>query len=383
MANIVDTALQPIETLASSGKNYGDGTADANSNRLPALTTSGYNEVRNAGGDITLPRLSVTFSMIEGNSGSGDVLLPSLTIAGNTGGQADLDLPSLTGTGSGTVLNQGLGAATLPQITIAASGTAGTNGRAALKLPRLTASGHDGGRAALVLPRLVATASGTRLESGSAALTLPLLRASGNASVEGYSAVAALVLPALVAGPYGSGALTLPLITVAGYDAGSIASGVGTGAFEGWAMNLRNGQVTRIVNWPFIDIVKWGDKLLGVAADGLYLIGGDTDGAAPIAWEWRTGLDDLGQPGVKRVPVVYVDGIIDGEVFVITKDDRGDIRKYRYEAERGRLHMPHRRELGKGVRTRNLAFGMSNGPGGAYMELDGLEPEATITQRSI
>jgi hypothetical protein len=45
--------------------------------------------------------------------------------------------------------------------------------------------------------------------------------------------------------------------------------------------------------------------------------------------------------------------------------------------------MPHRRNLGMGVRTRNIAFGAANGPTGAYMELDGLEPEATVTQRSV
>lgn len=384
MANIGATVLEPLETLGGGGRNFGDGTADGNSNRLPALTTSGYNEQRNAGGALTLPLLEVTFTMLEGGSGSADFLLPTLEITGNTGGQGEMDLPFLTMTGSGTVFAQGFASFNLPLVTVAGSGLAGTNGSAAILLPLITASGYTAGRGAAVLPLITVAGTATRVEQGSGALTLPLLQISGDVSIQGYAAVGAFDLPALVAGQNGARAdFMLPLLAVNGFDAGSIA-GSGAGAFEGWALNMRNGLVTRITNWPFTQIVQWGSKVLGVAADGLYLIGGDTDApGVPIQWEWRTGLDDLGQPGVKRIPVLYVDGIIDGEVFIITKDDQGNVRKYRYEAERGRRHMPHRRELGKGVRTRNIAFGMSNGPGGAYMEIDGLEPEATVTQRSI
>ena len=382
MANIASSTFEIIEGLASSGKRYSDGTADGNSNTLPLFTTTAYEARRNPGGALTLPLLEITFTMLEGGSGAADITLPSLTGAGYGGGNADIDLPLVTVAGAGTVLNSGGADLSLPLITIAGSGLAGAQGSAALILPVLTVLGYQAGVAALTLPRLAVQGSGTRQESSTGALILPLLQVSGEASVQGYSATAAIMLPALTAGPYGAGALTLPLISVLGFDAGSIA-GVGSGAFEGWALNLRSGGVTRITNWPFVQIVKWGDKTLGVAADGLYLIGGDDDAGQPIAWEWRSGLDDLGSPGMKRVPVLYVDGVIDGEVFIITKDDRGDIRRYRYEAERGRIHMPHRRELGKGVRTRNIALGMANGPRGAYMEIDGLEPEATVTQRSI
>jgi hypothetical protein len=225
------------------------------------------------------------------------------------------------------------------------------------------------------------TGTVSRVETGTGALLLPLLAVSGTSVVESYPGSGALVLPALIGGPYITAYLSLPLLQVSGSGTGVVGALAATA--EGWALNLRTGFVGRITNWPFKRIVKWGDKLLAVGVDGLYLIGGTKDAGTVIPWEWRTGLSDLGQAGVKRIPVVYLDAIIDGEVFIVTKDDRGDVRKYRYEADRGRIHMPHRRNLGMGVRTRNIAIGAANGPAGAYMELDGLEPEATVTQRSV
>lgn len=385
MPTIGDASLQPLEGLAASGKRYVTGEADANSQSFEALLAVGSEDLHNPGGAATLPMLTQTFTMSLGGFAQGDATLPRLSGDGWTGGQADAALPSLTGDGAGTVLGYGSAEATLPALVGDGSGMVGVSVAGAAILPSLTGAAWFAGLGAAMLPRLAGTGTISWVGVGTGAATLPALQGSGTSVVESYPAYGNATLPALVGGQGSSYAyLTLPMLQGLAYDAGAVAgSGIGVGQFEGWAMNIRTGFVGRITNWQFRQIVKWGDKLLGVGADGLYLIGGTKDGGATMQWEWRTGLDDLGSSGIKRIPYVYFDAVIDGEIEVTTTDDRGALRAYHYEADRGRINLPHRRQLGMGVRTRNVAFGARNGTNGAYMELFGIEPEATITQRSI
>lgn len=384
MASIGDSSFQPLEGLASSGKQYVDGVADANSNTFEPLQGAAWQDRHNPGAAAVLPMLTQMFVVSLGGFGQSHTQLPRLSSDGWTGGQGETTLPALSGAGTGTVPGQALGEATLPALLGAGSGTGGVGVASAIFLPRLVGTGWFAGLAAATLPRLSATGAGTTAETGTGAAILPALRGSGTSAVASYPSYGHATLPALRAGPSGYGAVILPMLRGVGYDAGAVAgNGVGVGQFEGWAMNVRTGFIGRIANWPFRQIVKWGDKLLGVGADGLYLIGGTKDVGATMQWEWRTGLDDMNQSGIKRVPYVYLDAVIDGEIEITTVDDRGDVRAYHYEADRGRINLPHRRQLGMGVRTRNIAFGARNGTNGAYMELYGIEPEATITQRSI
>jgi hypothetical protein len=86
---------------------------------------------------------------------------------------------------------------------------------------------------------------------------------------------------------------------------------------------------------------------------------------------------------VKHIPYLYIDGIIDGEVQITLIDDRNREFMYEYDTQqRGAVHQPHRRKLGNGIRTRNVAFRLGS-DSGAYAEIDSLEPEATVTQRSL
>lgn len=375
-------SFQPIEGLA--GKKYADGTADANSNTFLPLTGTASQDQRNEGGAVTLPLLTVRFRLLSGAFAQADLDLPRLEATGYTGGHLAARLPSLSASGTGTVTAVGAVSLTLPALEISASGTVPWPASASLRLPRLSADARFGWGTALALPALSVAASGIREGTGAARVVLPALAATGTISVTSLPSYGAVVLPALAAGIVGRGDLTLPLLAVHGYDAGAISStGVGVGAFDGWAMNLRTNAVSHVTGWPFRQILRWGDKTIGVGQDGLYEIGGEKDDGQAIAWEWRTGLDDLKKPGIKRVPVVYLDAVVTGDIFVTTQDDKGDVRSYRYESKRGRTNMPHRQQLGLGVRTRNIAIGAKSGPHGAFMELDGIEPEATVTQRSV
>jgi hypothetical protein len=192
----------------------------------------------------------------------------------------------------------------------------------------------------------------------------------------------AIRLPALVAGPYGTARLVLPMLVVrGGQSLGAVPELAG--AFEGWLLNTRNGAITRITNFPFTQFASVGNKTYAVGPGGLYLLGGEKDNGADINWKFETGLDDLGKPGTKHIPYLYLDGIIDGVIQITLIDDRGREFAYEYNTKtRGAVHLPHRRKLGNGIRTRSMAFRISSDMG-AYIELDALEPQITVTQRSI
>jgi hypothetical protein len=203
-------------------------------------------------------------------------------------------------------------------------------------------------------------------------------------SVFSYPGSGSIFLPMLVAGPYGSSRVSLPSLQAVGSQIILPATGpdYADWGFEGWVVNTRNETITRFTNFPFTQFATVGNKTYAIGADGLYLLGGETDNGAPIVWQFETGLSDLGRPGLKHIPYLYLDGIIDGSVEIVLLDDRNREFAYHYTAQRGGVHLKHRRKLGNGIRTTNMAFRIKSDTG-AYIELDALEPEITVTQRSI
>lgn len=103
-------------------------------------------------------------------------------------------------------------------------------------------------------------------------------------------------------------------------------------------------------------------------ATGLYLLGGDLDGTAPIVATLVTGTTELGSSLKKRVDMVYfaVRGEGEGELVL-----RGKNSEYRYSfplRPSGESRCPP----GKGIRENYLAFGFSN-PDGEDFQLDRIE----------
>lgn len=363
--------LVPLDALG--GNTYASRSGTTNSLREIQAEGRAYYHFS---ADLTLPMLEVRFTATKGDSTSADFYLPRLTAFGAFGGHAAVSLPSLSVAGTMTLPVWANGAFDLPLPTADGTGTAGVSYAGAITLPALTVAARLGHSVALLLPALRVTGSAWAMESGSLAATLPVLRVSGTLSL--YSGVGrgAITLPVLVSGPYIVGRNALPMLLVTG------AFALPT-TYEAWVLNVRNNGVTRWANVPFTQILQHGDQTLMVGDGKLYLLGGDLDVAAPISWSFETGLDDMGKPGLKHVPYLYLDGIIDGEVQITVLDDRGREFAYEYDTkQRGAVHQPHRRKLGNGIRTRNVGFRISSTTG-AYIELDALEPEATITQRSM
>jgi hypothetical protein len=368
-----DGSFFPLESL---GGNKAYATQGVTSQLEPLQSSGGQYEHSTM--VATLPMLtSATSGFRTGGAISATRALPALTGQSFMGSRAAGELPALAGAATATFPLSFAGAGVLPALTASATGWFGRGFSQAAVLPRLTGYTRTGHSARRELPSLAGAAQMTRLESGYSGAVLPALRGSGTYVLYSTPMFGAGELPMLVPGPYAAQRAALPALS------GASLVLLDNAAFEAWVMNVRNKGVTRYTNFPFTQLVRWGKRTFAVGNGDLYELGGDLDDADPIQWSFETGLNDLGSPGVKHVPYLYIDGIIDGEVQITLIDDRNREFMYEYDTQqRGAVHQPHRRKLGNGIRTRNVAFRLGS-DSGAYAEIDSLEPEATVTQRSI
>jgi len=373
-ANII---LPALSALGSSGKKYGASGNTKTPLRLPYMRASGAAYYHANGALVIGSQVRIAGTMLLGELMGGNLTLEYLIVAGGSGAGGALTLEQVTATGTGTVTPWANGALVLKQVLIAGSGIAGVVATGKLTLPNATTDMRIGSHGELVLSPATTAGSVSTMEGTTGVLRLPFAVVTGNISIFSLPGGGNLVLLPVIAGPYGIGRLTLPYLIVSGGQA------LTTTDFEGWLMNVRNKGVTRFTAFPFTQFATVNNKTYAIGSGGLYLLGGNTDNGNPIVWQFETGLSDFGRPGLKHLPYLYLDGIIDGEVEIVLIDDRRREFAYHYDTkQRGAVHLKHRRKLGNGIRTTNAAFRIKSDTG-AYIELDALEPEVTITQRSI
>ena len=141
-------------------------------------------------------------------------------------------------------------------------------------------------------------------------------------------------------------------------------------------------MVTHYTNYPFDNILRFGNKFYGVASTGLFEIGGALDVTTPIDAHIKTFATKLGSGQMKRVPYVYSSGRSDGGIRVGITPDEGDT--YEYESDWGEIpgSTNHRTQIGKGVRGVYYSFDISN-IDGSSLELDSITAEPAVSQRGI
>lgn len=355
------------------------------SGQLPALSASIFSAAQSA---LTLPMLvgsarggsnaSATLPMLSAEiAGSPGVLqgvtaaLPMLTASARSGGNASAVLPALQGFATATFYGWAQTAATLPALRASASGTTGGIAAASATLPMFVASSQGGANAAATLPMLVASAGATVGGVASVAATLPRLVA-GLAGSRGNTVSMSATLPALRVVNSGVLRATLPALV-------GMASGYTVVAYtyEAYSINLKKTrkdqptEVTRYTNYPFTQILRYRNAYYGVAADGLYLLGGDTDAGAAIASDWCTHMTDFGSIKLKTPEALYVGGRI-GPTATATAvvGEKGD-QVYSYATPRTGAQN-YRIKLGKGLKSRYYGFGLADPAGGA-MDIDTLD----------
>lgn len=171
-----------------------------------------------------------------------------------------------------------------------------------------------------------------------------------------------------------------------------IASGliVVTATYEGYNFTLvvtKDGLTTypsRVTTFPFHKIVRFKDRYIGVAADGLYVLGGDTFAGSPIVSDVITAETDFStdkkvMDTVKRPRSMWLDGRFgnDLEVSMISSELENDAYGNVIPSDgAGNCRVI----FGRGVRARHWGYRFRNVDGEDFM-LNGMSPEIDVLKR--
>jgi len=95
-----------------------------------------------------------------------------------------------------------------------------------------------------------------------------------------------------------------------------------------YTMNLRHKGMTKYTHMPFTRIVRFKDKIVGIAPDGIYTISKDVTAANGVNIDSfvATGQMDFNSKTIigtrqKRVPAVYVGYRSTGDILISLQDD--------------------------------------------------------------
>ncbi len=346
---------------------------------MPALVLSARGGGQQS---ATLPSLKMYAKAVTIDPTGVVATLPALSASSSSGGGAAVQLPAARAQGSGTFIALGEYAFSLPAVVASGVASFGVAGEIALTLSSLSASGRNGGNAAMTL---AAAAAAAGVKSGGVAsvdVDLPMVRAGG-AARRGDTATVEITLPALRSVNSGRIVVAIPSLWV-----GATGYAVVAYTYEAYAINLskfRDGQpyeVTHYSNFPFTKIVRYKGDYYGVAADGLYLLGGDTDAGQPIASEWETHLADFGALQQKTPESMYISGRIGPTATGKVVDGEKASYTYPHLNPRGDFAQAHRIKLGKGIKSNYLGFGLAD-PAGGVMDVDLMDDRIPVLTRAI
>lgn len=311
-------------------------------------------------------------------------LLAAATMA--TTGTAALAVSSfgLIGFGGGTA------SAATPQVKLEASGRELASGVAEPALrwrPRLSAFAG-----AVLTQRLAGTmalgASASQAQTGAGRLSMPApaLEAFGQSGWFGAAEVM-MPRPQLVTTP--SGALLvmpLPQIRAAGGAALSAWSGAwvfGLGDSAGpKGQPVQRYAASQYTGYPFFAIVRFNGQHYGVSDAGLFLLQGDTDAGAPIAWAVESHISDFGSAQLKNMASVFVGAHMAGSAQAMAVVGERGSNAYSYTNVRGAPIQNHRVRFGRGMRSRYYGVRIED-EGGGDLHMDSLDLEVVPLSRKI
>lgn len=268
------------------------------------------------------------------------------------------------------------GALVSPVPTLAGSTTVGGVVEGATTSPAPALSGCFGGGGEFTSPAPVLSGAGTTGGLMSGVLLLPAPTLAGNVTEEAVMR-GGLVSPSPIMAPTGCGWLVSPSAVIHAVMREVIAV-----TYEAYAINLTTGAVTHYTNYPFDNILRFGDKFYGVSSDGLFEIGGDLDLALPIQGHIKTFQTTFGSRDKKRLPAVYISGRSDSGLTIGVTVDEGVTREYPARWGKVAGSTNHRVAPGKKVLGVYYSFDVKNVNGGS-LELDTISVEVAHTTRAI
>lgn len=329
--------------------------------------------------------ITATGTELEPNAFSG--VMP-FSFAAYGAGNAVLAMASPSLSIAATIGTTGHAALTMPSATLAASGMAGSVGTADLTYrTKATVQAYSGAVLSVNLFGSSAgaiSATGTAGALGAAELTLPLYSLVSSGTVHGLSS-AALTMPMIRPTPSGLAFVLAPSARLV-----AIGTAIVAVTTEAYAMQMLIDPddkapvqaVSHYTSYPFTQIIRHNNIYYGVAMDGLYQLGGDTDDGAAIPWAIKTGLDDFKNKQLKRISSLYVNGRIATGVTVDVVVGEAEEDVYTYTTVRGRNAQNHNVPVGKGLRSRYYGLGIRDAAG-RNSEIDGIELDIDILKRAI
>lgn len=153
---------------------------------------------------------------------------------------------------------------------------------------------------------------------------------------------------------------------------------------EGWAVNTETGGSSRYASFGYDSFATVNGRHLGVRADGVYLLEGDTDAGRPIQAGVHLGLQDFGTSQLKHLSNVYLGVSATGGLFIkVGLGEGAEKLEYTYAARRVDAHLATQRfDLGRGLRSNYFSFELVN-DGEADFELEKIEFVAVASSRRI
>lgn len=290
------------------------------------------------------------------------------TLVASAGGNAALTGPSPTLAMTATFPGIGAAGITAPAATLSSAGTVSGMGHAALTFGTTSSTyslvGFSGAVISTTISgQMTVLASGTAGVVGSAAITLPLydlLNATG--STQNYGGMD-LLMPAAQLGATAQAWITAPGALMVAVGSATVAT-----TYEAYVVNLNHtpkpreipvDEVTRYTNYPFDRVVRYKNSYYGMNSTGLYLLEGTTDAAAPIPFEAKTTLMDMGTEQKKTVEVAYFGGRFGPAATVTLYVGESGSQPYSYSTPRDTTAQNYRQPFGRGIKTRYFALGVA------------------------
>lgn len=333
--------------------------------------------------ESALPMPTIVVSGGAGIANAVNALMPTPVVAMQLGDMIVVSMPMAVVQAFGTTTNSIQVAATLPLPTILIGETVGSLLVLSAELPMIQGALLLGAQVASAMPMVQVLAVGTRGALIHVVATLPSLSATIRVSKQ-IEAFIALVMPRLLASPFGRIVSVLPMgvVTMTGRMVVAVT-------YEAYAINLNPvaryreqpaNEVTHYTNYPFDQIVRWNNSYYGVNATGVYLLEIAASDGVALPWAIKTHLDDFKDPFKKTVLAARFAGRMGPAATVTLYVGESSAQAHTYTTPRDATPRNYRQKFGRGIKARYYALGMT---GDQDLTLDEVEPEIIKTTRRM
>jgi hypothetical protein len=151
------------------------------------------------------------------------------------------------------------------------------------------------------------------------------------------------------------------------------------GTVTTWAVNTRTNAVTEYTNYNFNSFAQFGLRYLAANSSGIFELDGDTDNGVPIQSDIISAFMQMNGSKLSGLKGVYLAVRGGGQYFI--KIIQGDGREYVYQAIGQPGLMTTKVNVGKGLRTRYIAFQLTST--GQDFDLDELTFIPMLSDRRV